>query len=308
MQFLKGRAMCGLLLAAFTATVLLHSSSQRTSLSKQPQTASLPSLTASGVTNASEMVRRRRREAIAAFGVALTGSERRLLIDLTEKVAAVCEKLKIVCMMYGGTLLGSYRHHDLIPWDDDVDMFINHRYRDLVKWELKMISDDYKVEYAGPRMKFFSRIGQQYSKFPWKWPYIDISFYSQNATHIADAAKDMQRFVYPRHVMFPVHKRPLGRLMLDAPRDTYAALRLTYRNANCQKHHYNHKFERIEPKARRVISCDTLQNVYGFVHRRASLNGSGVLETLLKDGRVLHSKWLPEPAYAITKPYSLELM
>jgi hypothetical protein len=244
----------------------------------------------------------------APFRPVLNETHRRIFFDLAQKLSEVCTTHGVVCMMYGGTLLGSYRHHDLIPWDDDLDILITHRKRGLISRELKKISGGYHVEYAGPRIKFYSSAGSQNSKYPWRWPYVDISFYTENDTHIVDTAKDMRKYSYPKSIIFPVHKRPLADLELDAPRDTFAALKLTYASKHCQSYHYSHRTERANTNKKHVVGCRELGEVYGFVHRSALRNDTAILETLMRGGKVVHVKRVEEPPTAITKPYMLELL
>jgi len=45
-------------------------------------------------------------------------------IDLLIQLINVCKKHAIQIFANGGTLLGAVRHHGMIPWDDDIDMFM----------------------------------------------------------------------------------------------------------------------------------------------------------------------------------------
>ena len=48
-------------------------------------------------------------------------------LELLEQFDAVCRKHGLVYFAGGGTLLGAVRHGGLIPWDDDIDLFMPRR-------------------------------------------------------------------------------------------------------------------------------------------------------------------------------------
>jgi hypothetical protein len=180
--------------------------------------------------------------------------------------------------------------------------------------------------------------------WPWKWPFVDISFFEQNATHLWDAAPEFNSYIFSKVDLFPVHPRPLADLMLPAPRDTYAALRATYGQdlKMCTAHAYSHRLEavptiiypsgltlEIEVKS---IDCSLLKEAYSFVHRmqlrgrRSSdaghevqnstnsrrqsqeLRNVGIIETLMIGELFISSKIVDEPTYALTDAYRLQLM
>ena len=58
------------------------------------------------------------------FRCHMTDVERQLLWRTVGAVTSALERANVTYLMYGGTLLGSFRHHDLIPWDDDVDLLV----------------------------------------------------------------------------------------------------------------------------------------------------------------------------------------
>lgn len=55
----------------------------------------------------------------------LNSTNRKHLLDLVGTIVGALREHNMTFMMMGGTLLGSYRHHGLIPWDDDVDLVVD---------------------------------------------------------------------------------------------------------------------------------------------------------------------------------------
>ena len=55
---------------------------------------------------------------------ALSPDQFKMSLDLLLLVTRALEDANIQYTLYGGTLLGSWRHHCFIPWDDDLDIFV----------------------------------------------------------------------------------------------------------------------------------------------------------------------------------------
>ena len=53
------------------------------------------------------------------------------LLDIMDAFTSSMSRAKVTYILYSGALLGSWRHHGIIPWDDDIDLWIdrNHRYK-----------------------------------------------------------------------------------------------------------------------------------------------------------------------------------
>ena len=158
----------------------------------------------------------------------------------------------------GGTLLGSYMFHDMIPWDDDMDLWIS--YRDVPEvtklFRNETLRQTLQICSCGPFSVSYEYGYQTMSKFPnngpiglyyrvqpndthtvsehffklfythsktkkWRWPFIDIAIYDEDG---AQVKFNEQCLMFPWNVFYHLVRRPLGPNMLLAPHDTRVVL------------------------------------------------------------------------------------
>ena len=58
------------------------------------------------------------------FEVQLVGGEKDMMLATVDAFSNALTRAGIPFFMYSGKLIGSWRHHGLIPWDDDVDFAV----------------------------------------------------------------------------------------------------------------------------------------------------------------------------------------
>lgn len=94
----------------------------------------------------------------------------------------IFKKLNIEYFIICGTLLGSYRHSGLMPWDDDIDIGVLDKYvhilqsnsfKNLLK-EYNMRITEYKEISFGYKIFFLNK----------DYPFIDIFIYENNDNKI----------------------------------------------------------------------------------------------------------------------------
>ncbi|CAF3596505.1 unnamed protein product [Rotaria socialis] len=191
-----------------------------------------------------------------------------LLFVLIEKVF---KKYNIKYMMMAATLLGSYTHHDILPWDDDVDLrvSISDRYRlqSIIIEELS--SEPYSIRIMQLHNsrnydKIFFSWCPHAGRTPWRFPFIDIFYHDQNSTHVWLLGQPSSCPVRVADI-FPLVLRPLGSLWLYGPREPMAhfeSRRMQAIETGCFIFPYSHKYEKLMMPNIIYANCTQLKTDY----------------------------------------------
>lgn len=108
--------------------------------------------------------------------------------ELLKEVDRIFNKHNLQYFMCGGTLLGAIRHHDFIPWDDDVDILMTRDVfeRMLREHILDDLSDDFEVVYPTEGNHFFDMIIKiNYKKSRLEIPNEKTKYYNEKHNKIS---------------------------------------------------------------------------------------------------------------------------
>ena len=159
------------------------------------------------------------------FDSILSESQKRELYDVMKRFDQVCREHSIPYFIIGGTLLGSVRHKDFIPWDNDIDVGVidtdlpRLNTIDLSKYGLK--SDNFilqgkaKIRIAeNPSVDLdifgYTRTGEYNSNISSKGEKIDFSFIPSRS--------DWPTEYFYENELFPIQvKYQFGDMVLPGP-------------------------------------------------------------------------------------------
>ena len=224
-------------------------------------------------------------------------TEYNAMFDLLQKVTDILDHNNIsYCLMFG-TLIGSYVSHDLLPWDDDLDILVHNSSKARI---LELFQDGrhhgivsyyYKI-HPGKMIKVYFKNSSRTSAMKWRWPYVDILGYTIQNGFIVPV--DKFKFELHKDKFFPFHRRPFGPLWLPAPRRPEVILRIRYGEFTCIGPMWDHRKERWRTQV--SASCGDLKHQYPFVRRGAVAGHDGqTCETLMIGHTVYYSVIVDEP-------------
>ena len=281
----------------------------------------------------------------------VTPEEHRTMLTLLTGVTDLLKLHNITHIIAFGTLMGSYMFHDILPWDDDMDILISwadipkvkrllaepqvrqifgvhtwkntwigkHEYDletlqsftknspDSLYYQLSATDTTHKFHTLYHWFKIFRQDSVPAGSRGWNWPFVDMTFYKENETHVWYFEKNPELFALPKRDFYPLIERPLGEFKFKSPRSPGLFLKTRYKNFRCSQQDYTHRTERrLWPWQHGEVDCSDIYPHYPMVYLRQSQDG-GITEQLrfVSNGEVIQTVDIPgqQEAFKTQRPF-----
>ncbi|CAF0900361.1 unnamed protein product [Adineta steineri] len=230
----------------------------------------------------------------AAVNRVLTPCQHMIGMNVVRAFSAFCERYNITYWMIGGSLVGSVRHWDIIPWDKDLDFFVPERDKELLERQFPREQHEVPMYMRPGSLKHGPTkiFPESELKVSWPdnfYPFIDIFYYYENETHLWNHSLCCHHHIR-KSVVFPLGIRPLGSLWLPAPQKPFGYFKeldpplFPRVESECYVRGYAPYTTNMMFEQPMIVKCETLSRVYPFVQRT-----NNNTERLILDGKVLQT-------------------
>ncbi|XP_046358902.1 uncharacterized protein LOC124136903 [Haliotis rufescens] len=220
-------------------------------------------------------------------------AEQRLKMYVTfETFLQACEWANLTYFLIGGSLLGMYRHHGFIPWDDDIDVAMSASDWRQIRYVLSHIPGYELYAPSDVQWKFYMKNLQPIKNKPFRWPNVDIFFYTEDSTYIWGLTTGLKGELFVKKSdLFPLQYRPFENRNAAAPCNTRDILINRFDVDLCVSLSYGHKTGASLADVKKR-PCKELHGAYPFVFRSPGIDG-GMMETLKIGDHVVKNVTLP---------------
>lgn len=191
------------------------------------------------------------------------------MLSATQAMAA----FNITYIVRGGSLIGYYRHHGRMPWDEDVDILVNSAQWELARVVLSCLPD-LQINLGNEYMwKLFHKDAQLWrnEKFI-KFPYVDIFLYREDSESVWPLTIWMKLITMRKDWALPPSKGVFEGWPIFVPNQPAKVLNDLYPGRvmlDCYSQIFHRRQrESVATKKRVVVPCSMLRGIYPLVVRR----------------------------------------
>ena len=225
---------------------------------------------------------------LRTFQPLLTPREKAHLLYLFELFSSACQDNYLTFFLLASSLVGSIRHHGVIPWSD-VSIQIGMDAGEEVRI-LKVLDNMEGTSLMWPNPYSWTLRLKDFRPDPpdlARMPYLHIQLYHHNDTHLwADTWGSKRLFTTAKEHVFPLVMRPFEGQLTFTPCDPHAVLGRGELE-DCLA--VEEDFEEGVWRKAGLVQCDLLAQVFPFVGRRVAMTAQSTLEQVLVNGTLLSS-------------------